>query len=111
MLKMESRRFFAISVSLVICLVWLVTLPVDSMGQAKLEKKTIKIGYAGGINFVFGKQMLQSLQDAAEEVNSAGGVLGSKLEVASADTGLTAAGASSAISKVVFWLDATLRNV
>ena len=29
---------------------------------AKLEKGVIKVGYAGGINFIFGKQMLQAAQ-------------------------------------------------
>jgi branched-chain amino acid transport system substrate-binding protein len=68
---------------------------------AKLEKTVIKVGYAGGINFVFGKQMLQAAQDAADEINGAGGVLGSKIEIVLADTGLTAAGATSAIAKLV----------
>lgn len=68
---------------------------------AKLEKPVIKVGYAGGINFIFGKQMLQAAQDAADEINGAGGVLGSKIEIVSADTGLTAAGATSAIAKLV----------
>lgn len=68
---------------------------------AKLEKSVIKVGYVGGMNFVFGKQMLQAAQDAAEEINNTGGVLGSKIEIVSADSGLTAAGATSAIAKLV----------
>ncbi|MEE9911206.1 MAG: ABC transporter substrate-binding protein [Deltaproteobacteria bacterium] len=68
---------------------------------AKLEKSVIKVGYVGGMNFIFGKQMLQAAQDAAEEINKAGGVLGSKIEIVSADSGLTAAGANSAIAKLV----------
>ncbi len=95
----KMRGGFAVFVGLLVC--GLVYMPVAMGAEGKLEKQVIKIGYAGGINFVFGKQMLQSLQDAVEEVNSAGGVLGSKFEVVSADTGLTAAGASSAISKLM----------
>ena len=68
---------------------------------AKLEKSVIKVGYAGGMNFIFGKQMLQGAQDAADEINKVGGVLGSKIQIVSADTGLTAAGATSAIAKLV----------
>ncbi len=68
---------------------------------AKLEKSVIKVGYVGGINYVFGKQMLQAAQDAAEEINNAGGVLGSRIEILAADSGLTAAGATSAIAKLV----------
>ena len=68
---------------------------------AKLEKDVVKVGFAGGLNFIFGKQMLQGAQMAADEINNAGGVLGSKIEIISADSGATAAGAASAIAKLV----------
>lgn len=73
----------------------------NAVYAAKLEKNVIKVGYVGGMNFFFGKQMLLAAQDAAEEINKAGGVLGSKIEIVSADSGLTAAGATSAIAKLV----------
>ena len=50
---------------------------------AKLEKDVVKVGFAGGLNFIFGKQMLQGAQMAADEINNAGGVLGSKIEIIS----------------------------
>jgi len=67
---------------------------------AKLEKPVIKVGYAGGLSFIFGKQMLIGAQDAADEINKAGGVLGSKIEIVPADSNQTAAGAASAIAKL-----------
>lgn len=92
-------------------LIWIVALVfatvITVQGQhaahaaKKLEKEVIAVGYAGGLNYVFGKQMLQGAQDAADEINASGGVFGSKIKIISADSGLTAAGATSAIAKLI----------
>lgn len=100
--NMKSKRSGSnVIVMVIVCFVVFIGFNAQSITHAaKLEKSVIKIGYAGGINYVFGKQMLQAAQDAVEEVNNNGGVLGSKLEIVAADTGLTAAGATSAIAKL-----------
>ena len=94
--KVWAKFFLSIGVTAIVCLCIL-----NNAQAAGLEKQVIKVGYAGGLNYIFGKQMLQAAQFAAEEINASGGVLGSKIEIIPADTGLTAAGAISAISKLV----------
>lgn len=72
----------------------------NAADAAKLGKDVIKVGYVGGLNAVFGKQMLQGAQDAAEEINKTGGVLGTKIQIISADSNMTAVGAASAIARL-----------
>jgi len=95
--KIQRMFFYLIA----ICFTVMSAQGWNAAHAAKLEKNVIKVGFAGGMNFIFGKQMLQGAQDAAEEINKAGGVLGSRIEIVSADTSLTAAGAASAIAKLV----------
>jgi branched-chain amino acid transport system substrate-binding protein len=67
-----------------------------------LGKPTIKIGVAAALKMPFGQASVRGAEMAAKEINDAGGVLGAKIELVSADTEATAPKATEAIDKLVY---------
>ena len=62
-----------------------IVLPLLFAGAAQAQ---IKIGVAGpitGANAAFGAQLSQGVNQAAEDINKAGGILGQKIEVEPGD--------------------------
>jgi branched-chain amino acid transport system substrate-binding protein len=69
--------------------------------ELPLRKEVIKIGWAGPLKVEAGRHNLDGVRMAMEDINAAGGVLGSKFEVIAVDSEQTAVGAISAIEKLV----------
>ena len=63
--------------------IWLVSIAL-SLALAGAARAQVKIGVAGpitGANAAFGAQLTQGVQQAVEDINKSGGILGQKLEV------------------------------
>lgn len=91
---------FAVVPLLVSCAPQPATPPVTEQPLV-LGKEVIKIGYAGPAKMTVGQTLINGLQMAIDEINGAGGVLGTKLQLVVADTELTAVGATTAVEKLV----------
>ncbi len=67
--------------------IWLVSIAL-SLALAGAARAQVKIGVAGpitGANAAFGTQLTQGVQQAVEDINKSGGILGQKLEVEPGD--------------------------
>lgn len=69
---------------------------------ASLERDTIKIGVASALKRPWGVAALRGTEMAVKEINDAGGVLGAKIQIFSADTESTAPKATEAIEKLYY---------
>ena len=98
---MERRKLFSVIVVLVLT-VLLFAVCFQSAYAAKLERPTIKIGVACALKKSFGIAALRGAEMAAKEINEAGGVLGSKIELIPIDTEGTAPKATEAIEKLYY---------
>ena len=61
-----------------------IALPLAALLSATVAQAQLKIGVAGpvtGANAAFGAQLTQGVQEAVEDINKAGGLLGQKLDV------------------------------
>jgi len=67
-----------------------------------LDKPAVKIGVAAALKMPFGQASVRGAEMAVKEINDAGGVLGAKLELVTADTEATAPKATEAIEKLVY---------
>jgi branched-chain amino acid transport system substrate-binding protein len=67
-----------------------------------LERNVIKIGVASGLKRPTGLASLQGAEMATKEINDAGGVLGAKIQLFTADTEQTAPKATEAIEKLYY---------
>jgi len=67
-----------------------------------LERKVIKIGVAAALKKPYGIASLRGAEMAAKEINDAGGVLGAKIQLFSADSEATAPKATEAIEKLYY---------
>lgn len=74
----------------------------EEAAAQKLERNTIKVGVAAALKRPYGVASLRGAEMAAKEINDAGGVLGSKMQLISADTEATAPKATEAIEKLFF---------
>ena len=75
---------------------------LEEAAAQKLERNTIKIGVAAALKRPYGVASLRGAEMATKEINDAGGVLGSKIQLISADTEATAPKATEAIEKLFF---------
>ena len=69
---------------------------------SELERDFIKIGVVGALKRPYGMASLRGAEMAAKEINDAGGVLGAKIELFSADSEATAPKATEAIEKLYY---------
>jgi len=102
--KRLKRIFRPASLTLFTVLIGFVLITYSGLAVAAdfpLGKKVIKLGWASALKVDYIKPQLWGAQMAVEEINAAGGVLGSKLELATGDTDMSATGAISAIEKLV----------
>lgn len=67
-----------------------------------LERNVIKIGVAAALKKPYGVASLRGAEMAAKEINDAGGILGAKIKLISADTEGTAPKATEAIEKLFY---------
>lgn len=73
-----------------------------SSAEPLLGKEVIKIGVAAALKAPYGEGSLHGAMMAADEINAKGGILGSRIEVVSADTAGTAPQATVAIEKLYY---------
>ncbi len=85
--------FFALSV---------LSFDVPEAAAQKLERTVIKIGVAGALKRPYGIASVRGAEMAAKEINDAGGTLGAKIQIVSADTEATAPKATEAIEKLYY---------
>src|ERR1700760_985671 len=58
-----------------------IAMPLLFAGAAQAQVKLAVAGPITGANAAFGAQLTQGVQQAAEDINKAGGILGQKIEV------------------------------
>lgn len=75
---------------------------LEEASAQKLERSVIKIGVAAALKRPYGIASLRGAEMASKEINDAGGLLGSKIQLVSADTEATAPKATEAIEKLFF---------
>lgn len=80
----------------------LVTVGLPEASAQKLERNVIKIGVAGALKRPYGIASLRGAEMAAKEINDAGGLLGAKIQLFSADSEATAPKATEAIEKLSY---------
>lgn len=66
-----------------------------------LAGDSVRIGYVGPVSWDFGKTQIAAAKLAVQEVNKAGGILGTPVELIIADSELKAVGAANAVHKLV----------
>ncbi len=101
MFRIKRSCLGALSVAFLLMAGLLVFDRQDAAGQ-KLERNVIKIGVAAALKRPFGVASLRGAEMAAKEINGAGGVLGARIQLVSADTEATAPKATEAIEKLFF---------
>jgi branched-chain amino acid transport system substrate-binding protein len=74
----------------------------STVAAQNLEKSVIKIGVAAALKMPFGQASVRRAEIAAKEINDAGGVLGARIELVTADTEATAPKATEAIEKLFY---------
>lgn len=74
----------------------------DGNAAPALERKMIRIGVAAALKKPFGVAALRGAEMATKEINDAGGVLGSKIQLFSGDTEAIAPKATEVIEKLYY---------
>jgi branched-chain amino acid transport system substrate-binding protein len=100
---MRREKHFQMVIGALLAVLLVPTLLIIDLGTAaaqKLERTTIKVGVAAALKRPYGIASLRGAEMLAKEVNDAGGVLGSKIQLFSADTEATAPKATEAIEKL-----------
>jgi branched-chain amino acid transport system substrate-binding protein len=92
--RKNEGLIIGLAVALLMTLGGLMSVAATSAAEFPLKKEVIKIGGQGifsGPNAICGRSMMEGARLAVEEINAAGGILGSKIEFKSMDSELKSA--------------------
>jgi branched-chain amino acid transport system substrate-binding protein len=93
-MKEKSKTNRGLLISAAVLVIAVLLLGASAQAAPQLGKAIIKVGgqdICSGMNADYGRQMIMGAQLAIDEINAAGGILGSKLEMKFMDTELDAA--------------------
>lgn len=96
-----KRGMYLLGVGILLAFSFLAMSLFESTAWA-LERNVIKIGVGGALKRPFGIASVRGAEMAAKEINDAGGVLGAKIQLVTADTEATAPKATEAIEKMFY---------
>jgi branched-chain amino acid transport system substrate-binding protein len=95
------RKMLTLGMGLIFAIIFF-AMGFIEMNAWALERNVIKVGVACALKRPFGVASLRGAEMAAKEINDAGGVLGAKIQLVSADTEATAPKATEAIEKLFY---------